>query len=244
MTIYGVVWRAPAAEKRGPFAPWNTGRIMSSISKATTPIQGSPRPTAGIFMTSGKPGSGAPAALTAWMYPLPPAWMRSPMRKPSMAAPRASAVRGAVVGAASDTMLDPVREHLRQTGGAHLRGRRAMVVGDAMEREAGAIEQGISRGGVAVARLSHRARDGEPAPVRGDGDRRSGMGPEGAHASGGILEIEPLVVHVATERIGKPGRCHGGRRGRRPVHVGPARGPIRRGVHVAARVLLHAQREP
>src|SRR4051812_35664029 len=204
------------------------------------PTEGSPGPTAGTFMTIGKPGSCHGGGVARNTYPAPPAFSRSPRVKPSMTVPckpRTPAV------STSDATAHPERERGRQSRALDLRRDREMIVGHALEGDpmVREIEQRIGGARVAVARLTHRTGNREPAAVRGHGNHRARARLEGDRAPRRALEVQARIVHVAAEEpraLRGPDRATG--RGR-AVDVVPPVGMVRGSVREAG--VLVADRE-
>src|SRR4029078_3144813 len=181
------------------------------------------------------------------MEPVPPLWMHAPTRKPSTTTPgsmRSRIVR-VLLAMDSDAEFDAIRERAGQTAFADPIRRARGIVDDAEERDllASAIEQRICRCRIAVAGLSDRADDRDPAPMRWHRDRRASGRSEFAHRSARRLEDQPLIVNVAAKRE-RSARSFGAAPGGRPaVDVVPAPRRCRRGVGIDDLLIPLDQRE-
>src|SRR5208282_4786245 len=140
------------------------------------------------------------------MAPVPPWWMHSPRRYPSMTLPVCKGSR--MVSDRErpmvrkicelDAQLHAIGQRRGQATGADLcRGGRRIVrdaeKGDLLPAQ---IKQRVGRGCIAIAWLTHRADDPNPAAMTARRDRGAGEGTKFAHSALHALEIQDLVMDV------------------------------------------------
>src|SRR5689334_25100474 len=103
----------------------------------------------------------------------------------------------------SSAQLEPGTEIAGEAGGADLPRRTLRVVGHSVVDDdvRRVVEQRVAGGGIAVARLSHRAGDDQPAVKGGelDGSARDRL--ERAHRTGGAEVVQPGGVGVPGEDL-------------------------------------------
>src|ERR1700730_15358623 len=180
--------------KRGTCGPDNLGRIICSASKPTMLMGFAPCSRRGIFINKG--GSSA-ARDTRQNAAVAASGSSSSRRKPATTSPGCkplAAIR-------STPRQEAKAEHGRQPCCAHLCSGACRIIGHAHVGQGGAllIEDGVGRGGNAVAGLSHRAQDCEPAPLWRERNGGPGDGGERGNLSRAAEMVDLRNMDVSAE---------------------------------------------
>src|SRR5207248_6141486 len=176
-------------------SPDSLGRIICSASKPTMLIGFAPCSRRGIFINKG--GSSA-ARDTRQNAAVAASGSSSSRRKPATTSPGCkplAAIR-------STPCHEAKAEHGRQPCCSHLRSGACRIIGYPHVGQGGAllIEDGVGRGRNAVAGLSHRAQEREPAPLRRERNGSPGDWCERGNLSRGAEMVDRGNMDVSAER--------------------------------------------
>src|ERR1700681_4105337 len=183
------------------------------------------------------------------MTPVPPLWMQSPSRYPSMMPPGCNCSRMTEISGWLDRTLDSqfhaVRQRAGQAAASDVVSGRHCIVGNTKKSKLllGKIEQRIRGRWITVTRLAHGPDDHDPAAVIAHRNRGTGKWPELAHPPLRVLEVKHLVMHVAAESVASVCSVGAAFRGCRTVDVVPTFRRRRRRMGETDRFVAHDKRQ-